>query len=368
MAFHQVKKTLPLAIAGVLLVGCGSSSNDTPTTPVAPPEGRFDTIEIDASEGESTRVDLASKTAVIDNSWDVAYKKFIGFVTNDKVLGCIAHSYDQLFVDGKPVAEEFKKLTFDNTVDNFNKVTADACKDDEYIGEGIDPRITMLEWLEADYSQGAPTYNAKPGNGWLLRLSNGKTYAKFSVKTVDVVTGANPRRHVVVSTSLWDDTSQQFAAAVDSPILDFTTSRVFFDIDTNKVVTESEGWDISIKHLLRDYIIQVNNGAASTGKAGVGQLQVALDDVTNPKEARQVAHYLADKSAGILSQPGNYGPLQYAVDGGHKMWPTFTTYLIKDTTNGDTRLFKFQVISNYGKSGGEASGNHVYRVEELQAQ
>jgi hypothetical protein len=47
------------------------------------------------------------------------------------------------------------------------------------------------------------------------------------------------------------------------------------------------------------------------------------------------------------------------------MWPTFTTYLIKDEADSGTRLFKVQVVSNQGESGDLASANLVFRYQEI---
>ena len=111
--------------------------------------------------------------------------------------------------------------------------------------------------------------------------------------------------------------------------------------------------------------MQVNGGASGNGSGGIGLLLKAKAAdafaVTDPTNTQQVYKYFGDSVEGVLSKPGNYGPFHYSVEGNHKMWPTFTTYLFTD----GTRFYKAQVISNYGEDGTAASGNLYLRYEEL---
>lgn len=150
-----------------------------------------------------------------------------------------------------------------------------------------------------------------------------------------------------------------FASTVDSPILDFSNTTVYWDMETNSIVSDEDDWELSVRVAGRDYQIQVNGGASGDGEAGVGVLQVSdAYSVTDPENVGQVYKYFGDSVSGALSTPGSYGPLQYSVEGNHLMWPTFATYLLKDSTNN---LFKMQVLSNYGTEGTDLSGNIVFR-------
>lgn len=154
-------------------------------------------------------------------------------------------------------------------------------------------------------------------------------------------------------------TEGAFTAAADSPILDFSATTVFWDMETNSIVSSEDDWELSIKVAGRDYQIQVNGGASGTGEAGVGTL--LLNDafeVTDPASTGQVYKYFGDSVSGALSAPGSYGPLEYSVEGNHLMWPTFATYLLKDSSNN---VFKMQILGNYGADGTLASGNMVFR-------
>jgi len=370
------KKLLAVLVSSALLSACGSSSsndsddNQTPEVP-APELPKYSVANLDASDAsQAAMLDLVSGSVVTDDTWQIAYQKYAGFKLNGgfsadgNVSGCVAHEYAALFdADGNPVVDEFKALTATTTVTEFDKVDATACTEFEF--DALKTSIKTEDWLDADYSQGAPVYSAKADNGWIIRSADGESYARVKVKTVEVAFGQTTTRKVVLSSENWN--GSVFEAAVDSPELDFSNTRAFWDLETNTLVTEAGDWDLSLTVSGRDYPLQVNGGASGSGTAGSGAVMAAggVDAVTDPTDTTQVYKYFADSASGVLSSPGNYGPLQYAVDGGHAMWPTFTTYLIKDESEAESRLFKVQLLSNYGESGELGSANLVFRYEEL---
>lgn len=371
------KKLLAVIISSTLLSACGGSSG-TDTTPDAPAPvaPKYSVASLDATDGsQAARLDLVSGSAVTDATWQIAYQKYVGFKLNGgisadgKVSGCAAHEYADLFdADGNPVVDKFKTLTADATAAEFDKVDANACTD--FTFDALKTSIETKDWLTVTAApQAAPVYSAKVDNGWIIRSADGDAYSRVKVKTVEVAHGATSIYKVVLTSELWN--GSVFTAAVDSLELDFSSTRAFWDLETNTLVTESDDWDLSLMVNGRDFPMQVNGGASasasSPGKGGAGAVMAAggVDAVTDPTDAAQVYKYFADSASGVLSAPGNYGPLQYAVDGGHAMWPTFTTYLIKDEADSGTRLFKVQVLSNQGESGDLASANLVFRYQEI---
>ena len=107
---------------------------------------------------------------------------------------------------------------------------------------------------------------------------------------------APPRsRKIVLAVENWNASTSSFNATVDSPELDFTNSRVFYDMESNTIVNESANWDLSIKVDGRDYPLQVNGGASGNGSGGIGLLLKAKAAdafaVTNPTNTQQVYKY-----------------------------------------------------------------------------
>lgn len=357
-----------LLSVSVLMTACGGGggSGKTALTPSTPIDTHtYATLDAATDSSKAAHLDLLSGHTVTDNSWQVAYQKYVGFKINGghsgsgTVEGCVAHQYPALFdAKGDPVVSEFERLTKDSTASDFDSVTKTSC--DDLKTDSLETVIETGDWLDADYSQGAPIYSAKAGNGWIIRSSKKDAagayqYGRVKVKNVTVVFGASTSRKVILSVENWDAPSSSFNAAVDSPELDFSSSRVFWNMETNTVVNEADDWELSLKLDGRDYPMQINGN-------GVGILQVAnADAVTDPADTAQVYRYFKDSVDGPLSKPGSHGPLQYSVKKQHKMWPTFTTYLLKD----GSRYYKMQVISNYGADGTSPTASLYIRYEEL---
>lgn len=363
-------------ILSTALVACGGGKKDSGGgEPPAEKETRDTSsyVTFDASTTEKF-LDLSSgHTVTKTENWHISYKKYRGFIVNGgvsgsgKVEGCIAKAYPKLYdARKKPVKAEFEKLTAKNTLADFKAVNKTSCS--KFIKDSLKTQIKMSDWLDADYSSGAPKFKAKTGatNGWVIRSSKADAnenhkYAKVRVKTVTFT--PNPtKRAIVLESKIYDANGKTFAANwTASPELDFTSGRVYWDLDTNKKVASTADWDLSVTKNGRNWDIQVNSSISGAGKAAVGVLQKPLADITDPKDEKQVYKYFVDGTQGVLLTPGNYGPLQYGVYGRHKMTPNFAIYLIKD----GTKTYKMQVLGNYGKDGKAKSGNIYVRYNEL---
>ena len=363
----------------VLLVGCGGGSGSTAGNGNGNGNGSgsstFKVSTMDASGGQVTKFSLASGTVVSDDAWHFAYQKYVGFKTNsgtsaegeNNITVCLAKTYPALYdANGEAVEDEFMKLSLDNTLADFENVTSSDCNATQYLSDTIKTYIETSDWLDADYSQGAPIYSAKQdgSNGWIIRSAakdaNGNyVLARVKVDTVTVAFSPAPSRKVVLSSEIYNRTTSQFEAAVLSPELDFTSSKVYWDMETNTLVAATDSWELAISKVGQDYPIQVNAGVSGSGNAGVGVLQVEdAFAVTDPTSTAQVYTYFLDYANGAMSQPGDFGAFQYGAD--HKLSPTFAVYLFKD---GD-KYYKAQVVSNYGEIGTSASGNLVIRYAE----
>lgn len=357
------------AALALQLVGCGGGgSSDTP--PQTPPSDMSKYTSLNGSGSSAVYLDLESGATIgIDQNWHLSYQKYVGFKSNGGISGtagvsvCVAKKYDALYdASGAAVKAEFEKLNRGNTLAGFNGVSKDSCAATDYQTDAITTQIKTEDWLA--YDTGVGIYSAKAGNGWIIRSATkvGGTdhYARVKVQTVTVVSDPAESRKIVLAVEKWNGST--FDAPADSPEMDFTNGRQYWDLETNTLVGETDDWELSIKADGRDFPIQVNGGASGTGAAGVGALQLALGAINNPTDTTQVYKYFGDTASGALSTPGSFGPFHYGVGGGHDMWPTFAVYLFKTT---DDRYFKAQVVSNTGADGTAASGNLYIRYEEV---
>ncbi|WP_319558294.1 hypothetical protein [Thiomicrorhabdus sp.] len=147
--------------------------------------------------------------------------------------------------------------------------------------------------------------------------------------------------------------TRAFGSVTETPELDYSADAVYWDLETNSIVSESDDWELKITQNGYEPLIQVNGGASGSGDAGLGAyLTASADEVTDPTDTSQVYKYFEDSASGVLSTPGGYGPLEYNVGGEHKMWPNFATYVFND--NGV--YYKAQVVGNYGEQGTDPSG------------
>jgi len=384
-----MKKNILIGMALALILGlngCGSDTKKTPisggneinetndtteTNETSQNSNTFSVVTFDATDAsKSSKFNLSSGKTVEDDSWHFSYQKYIGFAVNGGTSGsgdvsaCIGYEYASLFdAEGKAVQSEFEKLTAKSTKSTFESVKKDDCNTTQFKTDTITTQIKTSDWLDADYSQGAPVFSAKTdsNNSWIIRSSDSTTYARVKVKTLEVIFGANTTRKVVLASEKWNGTS--FDTPLDSPALDYSADdKIYWDLETNDIVTETDAWELAISVVGRDYPIQVNGGASGRGKAGVGLvLNGDATSVTDPSDTAQVYKYFGDSAKGTMSKPGGYGALEYSVASQHKMWPTFAVYIYK---KGDV-YYKAQVLSNYGSDGALGSGNITVRYEKF---
>jgi len=352
-----------LVLAGIsciiLLSGCGSESSSS-SKGDSDGVNEQNTANMNASSGSETRFNL--KIGKVDAiNWQFAYQKYIGFKTNGGTSGsgsisaCIAKKYDALYdTNNKPVQVKFEQLSADSTKADFEAVNKSDCTQNDYVTDSIDTQIEQSDWLSASFGQTGPVFSASTdmNNSWIIRSSTGDTYARVKVKTVEVDLSI-PKRKIILSSELYQN--GEFLTAVNSPELDFTNSKAYWDLETNTLSASESDWDIAISVVGRKYQLEVGGGK------GLVITPDGAQAVTDPTDSSQVYTYFADAASGAMSGPSEYGAFEFNIAKNRKMWPNFTTYIFKDGEN----YFKAQVLSNYGKDGTLASGNLYIRYKKL---
>lgn len=331
--------------------------------------------ELNATAGPAY-LDLASGASVSQgDAWHLSYQKHIGFAVNGGLSGsgnvsaCIAHTPEGLFdSENNSVQSVFESLTRDNTLAAFEAVNKSSCDESELMTDGLKTKIEFSDWATYNPSTHAISLNQANTNGWIVKSATADGNGNYNygrVKVSDLTYTSGTSYAVKFAVEQWDDNAQTFIASAESNAIDFTNERQYWDMETNTIVSANDDWELSIERTSPAWSIQVNSSISGTGSAGIGH--VLLDsgsafDVTNPKTSgKQVYKFDTDTANSALAGPAKYGAFQYAVGGGHKMWPTFTTYLFKD----GERYFKAQIVSNYGSDGTLASGNLYVRYAEI---
>ena len=374
MNYSPLLSAITVGAISSLLSACGGSDDNGSATTVVDNSGsQYAAMEAISSPAY---LDLASGAVVSnDNEWHFSYQKNVGFSVNGGISGnggitaCIAHTPDGLFDDeNRAVQSAFEALTRDNTLAAFNAVNKTSCDESELISDGLQTRIEFSDWASYNPSTHGITLNETDSNGWIVRSAtadaNGNSnYGRVKVSDLTYTSGTSYT--LKFSVEQWDDNAQVFVASDESAAIDFTDARQYWDMETNAIVTADADWELSIERTSPAWSIQLNSAVSGSGNAGIGH--VLLDsgsafDVTNPKTSGDdIYKFDKDSAKTALAGPAKYGAFQYGVGGGHKMWPTFTTYLFKD----GERYFKAQIVSNYGEDGTMGSGNLYVRYAEV---
>lgn len=378
MTMKQTSSAFAFAAAIAFCAGC-SDDAENPGTPDAGGGGDAGSDAIayaplDASGGERVFLDLATgRTVTEQDDWHIAYQKYVGFGLNGGVSGdgnvgaCIGKEYASLYTaEGEPLADEFDAVTAESTANDFEQLAIDAC--DTFATDEIDPVIDMKYWLTAEYGPNGPEFtpSGEPTNGFIIRsaeqIDDTHEYARVRVAEIDYETGTT--RRIRYATERWNYDTTSFEAESLSAWLDFSDSPAYWDLETNQAVAAGDAWELSIQVKGMSWNIHVNSGVSGPGEAGVGLIVLpggAAADVSDPTDTAQVYRFFSDSVDGTLSTPGNFGPLQYDVFGLHGMTPNFTHYLIQDAE----RIFKVQVLSNYGETNDQPSGHLYFRYGKL---
>ncbi len=247
--------------------------------------GASDYVAADASdENLPAYFDLlAGSATTADQAWQFSYQKRIGFKVNGSVSGsgdvtaCVAHIADGLYDEaGTPVEAAFKALTLENTLAAFEAVTAESCAAEDFQEDTLELQIDMDNWTDYNPTTHAVTLDTEDHNGWLIQSAtqaDGK-YAYGRVK-VSAMTFTYPTDlSISLDLELWNAETETFSAAQSSPELNYTNGRLYWDMETNSIVTENDDWELSVVLDSFNVLLQVNGGASGNGTAGVGYVLI----------------------------------------------------------------------------------------------
>ena len=138
-----------------------------------------------------------------------------------------------------------------------------------------DETINPEDWYFSDYDPSSETFIISvidsTSNGWIIRSADGQSYARVKVSTLSVELDPESKS-VVFSYELWD--GSVWTTAENSPELNYTTTKAYWDMETNSLSDLSNDWDLAISDVQNEYLIEVNGGNFGEGQGGIGVILI----------------------------------------------------------------------------------------------
>jgi hypothetical protein len=189
------------------------------------------------------------------------------------------------------------------------------------------------------YNSTTREVSAVPDTSYLVRASDGQSFAKFRVVQIANATQSTAGR-VTFEYALQAAKGAAMGAVQSASIDVPATSRVHFDLNSGTQI--ETGWDLAFQ----GYNIQVNGGVSGNGSAGAIASGTPFGNITDAS-APPASVYRADAFGGVFQGRKWY---RYNITGAdNQIWPTYDVYLIKR----GSAVYKVQLINYYNASGRE---------------
>ena len=146
----------------------------------------------------------------------------------------------------------------------------------QVLSYSADETVSPDEWYFSDYNPSTDDFTIsvldESSNGWIIRSADGQTYGRVKVSLL-IVELDPESKSIVLSYELWDGSSWETIS--QSPELSFTTSKAYWDMETNTLSDSSSEWDLAISDVANEYRIEVNGGNFGDGQGGIGILALS---------------------------------------------------------------------------------------------
>lgn len=322
-------------------------------------------------------VDLTEDQAAQSQEWHVGFKR-TGLKLNGgtsgpgNVVGAVAIAQDDfydgseanisVFTNATPESEEehllsvieLASLEFQSDADVSAITSSDAT-----IGTTIDKG-----WYNYNFVQHSAAVNSD--NHWLLRSSEGNSYAKFHATALDSSDGLK----VTFEFEVQESGSTVFTeTATFNASIPAEGGKDCFDFDNNETVgCETDAWDLQLEVAGRNWLLWTNSGVSGSGKGGAfGPFDAATaaeynSGTLSPTSGNDITHhYNSDSSSGIFNDHTWYA---YNLLDNHKLWSNYRVYVIDtDSTDEQSPKYKFQITNYYSDTG--TSGYPNFRYVEI---
>ncbi|CAB9495225.1 HmuY family protein [Alteromonas macleodii] len=362
------------------LTACGSSSSDDTSveTPDEVTDGSGDS-DAGSSDGENeegtiygpfstgstsepvavyfdldtqTQLTLTEEEAATDTTWDIGFKRTNVFLnTNQETavsLYFTGNNSDFYDDTGVPVPDLFLNASADSELDDYLAVTQSDIPEAEAFSTDTETQVIGDTFYNYDFT----THVVTPNEETYYIVSSDSNYTKFHV--TDIVTEGRGIGEItlgVMHQSVLDGQTtfaEEVALTVDAV---GCSDAVYVDFDMQQVVTQADGWDLSIP---------CADGAGEFTLSIADDATVLRTDAETydgvDTEAAQFYGFSEETVSEYAMSANNW----YFYDStSHLLYSQFGVYLIQA---GDT-TYKLQITSYYDEEG--TSGAYSFRADPV---
>ena len=315
------------SLAVLLAAACSSDEIN------APPQLAEGTLTVDASTawafaslGDESVVTVTDPTT--SSAWDVAFNA-TAVMLNGGSAGPGGVAGYCVCQNAGASDDDIVAMTADGEQADFDAVEAA-----DIPGPGSFEAEALLPAIQGWYTgEGAAAVAAD--QAFLLRLSDGTSYAKLRVTELAGATDANAGQ-VTIEYAVQPAAEAAFEAT-QTVTLD-ASSPTDLDLNTGSTTPTDDTWDVS----LDGFSLRINGGVSGAGATGATPSPEPFEAVTTA--AVDSRAYQVDRFAGVF---GSHPWYKYNLTGENIIHPTFDVFLFK---RGDA-VYKVQLIDYYSAAG-----------------
>ncbi|HET9426582.1 MAG TPA: HmuY family protein [Gemmatimonadaceae bacterium] len=188
------------------------------------------------------------------------------------------------------------------------------------------------------YTGAGASAAANAGKIFLVRLSDGVSYAKVHVTAIAGATAASAGQ-VTLEYAVQPSATAAFGPTT-SITLGSTAATAAADLNANTLTSAATSWDIR----LDGWNLLVNGGISGPGMTAVAPPETSASFAATTTAVTAPQAYRADTYAGIFAAKRWY---RYNIAGDNRISPTFDVYLIRRGND----VYKLQVTNYYSATG-----------------
>lgn len=346
------KYLLPFTIATLVLTGCGSDSSSSDDKNDVDNSGDVAHKSVSGLDGRTTyayydldnqtELSLTAEEAKSNTEWDVAFNG-VNVILNGGHSGAgnveayfTGNNAD--FVDdaGAPIKDKFVNATpetelADFTAINSENIPAESEFDTDTFKTIFGSNFYVYNFVDHSLSENdSQKYLVSTEEGhYIVRatsLSNLDDQSQVTRGITELTLGVQFKAN-----SAENFTDEQLV------VLPECNSQSYVDLTTFGVVTDADGWDLTV--FCNDVEIQLGDGAKAYAYDNEEDWLAVLDSLGTPYEQYS---FEADGAETFFGD--KHGWFAYDLNGEHKIWSQYGVYLVKT----DTATYKLQITSYYG--------------------